>query len=298
MKKYVGIDVGGTEIKYALLDEKAQFLEKGSIDTPHTNLEAFVEAIGAIVDRYKPEIEAVVMSVPGRVDSKNGYMFTGGALRYIYEVNMAGLVEKRVSIPVVLENDAKCAALAELWMGSLKGVDYGMVLTLGTGIGGGIVTHGKLLRGYNFAAGELSNLPTTIKPVNDPIMAWAQVNGTGSLTHPFAMRKGLDVKEVNGKRFFEAYHAGDEDAHAVMDEFTSNFANAIYSIQTVLDNQRVAIGGGISAQDVLIEKFNEKLNNLFSNLHPSSPIKQPEVVRCTFGNDSNLIGALYHYLYE
>ena len=288
MKKYVGIDVGGTEIKYALLDEKAQFLEKGSIDTPHTHLEDFVEAIGKIVDHYKPEVEAVVMSVPGRVDSKNGYMFTGGALNYIHEVNMAGLIEKRVSIPVVLENDGKCAALAELWMGSLKGVDCGMVLTLGTGIGGGIVTHGKLLRGYNFAAGELSSLPTTIKPVNDPIQAWAQVNGTSSLTHPYAMRKGLDIKEVNGRRFFEAYHAGDVDAHAVLDEFTTNFANALYSIQTVLDNQRVAIGGGISAQDVLIHKFNEKLNIVFSNLYPSSPIKQPEVVRCTFGNDSKI----------
>ena len=298
MKKYVGIDVGGTEIKFALLDEKAQFLEKGLIDTPHTNLEDFVEAIGSIVDRFKPDVEAVVMSVPGRVDSKNGFMFTGGAIRYNYNVAMTGLISKRVDLPVVLENDAKCAALAELWMGSLKGIESGMVLTLGTGIGGGIVTQGKLLRGYNFAAGELSNLPTTIKPVNDPIQAWAQINGTYALTVPYAMRKGLDTKEVNGRRFFEAYHAGDEDAHAVMDEFATNFANAIYSIQTVLDNQRVAIGGGISAQDVLIEKFNEKLNLLFSNLHPSSPIKQPEVVRCTFGNDSNLIGALYHYLYE
>ena len=298
MKKYVGIDVGGTEIKYALLDEKAQFIEKGLIDTPHTNLDDFVEAIGQIVDRFKPEVEAVVMSVPGRVDSKNGYMFTGGALRYIHEVNMAGLIEKRISLPLVLENDAKCAALAELWMGSLKGVESGMVLTLGTGIGGGIVTHGKLLRGRHFAAGELSNLPTTIKPVNDPIQAWAQVNGTGALTAPFAIRKGLDIKAVNGRRFFEAYHAGDADAILVLDEFATNFANAIYSIQTVLDNERVAIGGGISAQDVLIEKFNEKLTQLFNHLHPSSPIKQPEVVRCTFGNDSNLIGALYHYLYE
>ena len=298
MKKYVGIDVGGTEIKFAYLDENAQFLEKGSIETPHTKLEDFVEAIGQIVDHYKPDVEAVVMSVPGRVDSKNGYMFTGGALHYIHEVNMAGLIEKRVSLPVVLENDGKCAALAELWLGSLKGVDSGMVLTLGTGIGGGIVAHGKLLRGRNFAAGELSNFPTTIKPVQDPIMAWAQVNGTRSLTGAYAQRKGLDPKEVNGKRFFEAYHANDEDAIASLSEFASNFANAIYAIQTVLDNERVAIGGGISAQEVLISAFNEKLSQLFSQLHPMSPIKQPEVVRCTFGNDSNLIGALYHYLYE
>ena len=120
MKKYVGIDVGGTEIKFALLDEKAQFLEKGLIDTPHTNLEDFVEAIGSIVDRFKPDVEAVVMSVPGRVDSKNGFMFTGGAIRYNYNVAMTDLISKRVDLPVVLENDAKCAALAEHPFGTIK----------------------------------------------------------------------------------------------------------------------------------------------------------------------------------
>ncbi len=298
MKKYCGIDVGGSSIKYALMDEEANVLEKGEVETPSESLDSFVEAIGQIYDRYKDVISGIAMSAPGRIDCFTGYMFSGGALRYIENIAMKEEIQKRCPIDISIENDGKCAALAELWKGSLKDSEHGLVLTLGTGIGGGVIVNGKLLRGKNFASGELSSFPTTILPVKDPINFWANINGIRGLTQVYEMRLNLKHDSVNGKTFFKAVNENEPVALEVLEEFASNFANAIFAIQAVLDTEKVAVGGGISSQDRLIEALNRKVSELFDRFASITPLLKPLVVRCEFGNDSNLIGALYHHLYE
>lgn len=298
MKKYCVIDVGGTNIKYALMDEEAKILDKGEVETPKDSLDSFVEAIGKVYDHYKDQVVGIAMSAPGRINSNTGYMFTGGALRYISQIPMADVLKERCPVDISIENDGKCAALAELWKGSLKNSQHGLVLTLGTGIGGGVIANGKLLRGQNFASGELSSFPTTILPVNDPINFWANINGTRGLTQVYEQYKNLEPNSVNGKMFFEAVNRNDEVAVKVLEEFAQHFANAIFAIQTVLDTEKVAVGGGISFQERLIEALSRKVNELFDYYGQYTPILKPQVVRCEFANDSNLIGALYHHLYE
>jgi len=297
MKKYCVIDVGGTNIKYALMDEEANILDKGEVETPRDSLESFVEAIGRIYDGYEG-VSGIAMSAPGRINCNTGFMFTGGALRYIQNISMADELKKRCPVDISIENDGKCAALAELWKGSLKNSQHGLVLTLGTGIGGGVIANGKLLRGQNFASGELSSFPTTILPINDPINFWASINGTRGLTRVYEERMNLEKDSVNGRRFFEAVNQNEEVAVLVLEEFAQHFANAIFAIQTVLDTEKVAVGGGISFQDRLIEALNRKVSELFDYYGQYTPILKPVVVRCEFANDSNLIGALYHHLYE
>lgn len=298
MKKYCGIDVGGSSIKYALMDEEAHVLEKGEVDVPRDSLDSFVSTIGQIYDMYKEDIAGIAMSAPGRINCNTGFMFTGGALRYIKNIPMKEELQKRCPIAISIENDGKCAALAELWKGSLKGSEHGLVLTLGTGIGGGVIVNGKLLRGKNFASGELSSFPTTILPVNDSVDFWANINGARGLTRVYEARMNLDIDSVNGKIFFNAVNDNEPIALDVLEEFATNFANAIFAIQAVLDTEIVAVGGGISSQDRLIEALNRKVSELFDRYANYTPLLKPTVVRCEFGNDSNLIGALYHHLYE
>jgi len=298
MKKYCGIDVGGTNIKYALMDEEATILSKGEIETPRDSLASFVEAIGQIYDLYKDDVSGIAMSAPGRINCNTGFMFTGGALRYIENIAMKEELQKRCPVDISIENDGKCAALAELWKGSLKNSEHGLVLTLGTGIGGGVIVNGKLLRGKNFASGELSSFPTTILPIKDPINFWANINGTRGLTRVYEERMNLEKDSVNGRAFFKAVNENEPVAVDVLEQFASNFANAIFAIQAVLDTEIVAVGGGISSQDRLIEALNRKVSELFDRFANFSPLLKPVVVRCEFANDSNLIGALYHHLYE
>ncbi len=297
-EKYLGIDVGGTEIKYALMTEE-EILEKGFIPTPKESLETFIEAIGGIYDRYADQTKVIVMSAPGRIDAKTGFFYSGGALSaFLTNVNAAELIRKRCGIEeVAIENDGKAAGLAEVWKGGLKGVRNGAVIGIGTGIAGAVVIDGKLHRGSHFSAGEFSLLDSNYQGFYLQNL-WAIRGCTPNLVNSYATRVLADPATINGRVFFERLQNGDQTAKEVLDEFCTEFVNGIMTLQAVLDADRYCIGGGISQQPVLIETLNRKIDEIYAITGNAIPVIRPEIVACTFHNDANLIGALYHYLYE
>ena len=291
MKKYLVIDIGGTAIKYAFMNEAGEFLEKGETPTPYESFEAIINAIDSFAVKYKDEISGIAMSAPGRIDVQKGYFHTGGALsKYLNGQYMGSVLSEKYGVPVTVDNDAKCAANAELWLGALKGYNSGVILVLGTGIGGGIVLDSKVWRGMHGCSGEVSNLPTTYETFGGDTL-WAQKNGVYGLLRPYAALKGIDVKETNGRKYFDALKAGDEDAKVVFDKFIHNLVMGIVNIQITLDVEKFCIGGGISAQDILIDSLRDAIKDFFAT-HPGLPVIEPEIDRCQFNNDANLIGAL------
>lgn len=110
--KYLGLDVGGTAIKYALLDENIKFYEKGEIPTPYDSFEGFIGVIEELYKKYN-YVEGIAISLPGRIDSDSGFSYSGGSLTYNSEKNIAEIIENKLGIKVSIENDGKCAALAE-----------------------------------------------------------------------------------------------------------------------------------------------------------------------------------------
>lgn len=297
-EKYLGIDVGGTEIKYALMTEE-EILEKGFIPTPKESLDTFIEAIGGIYDRYADQTKVIVMSAPGRIDAKTGFFYSGGALSaFLTNVNAADLIRKRCGIEeVAIENDGKAAGLAEVWKGGLKSVRNGAVIGIGTGIAGAVVIDGKLHRGSHFSAGEFSLLDSNYQGFYLQNL-WAIRGCTPNLVNSYATRVLADPATINGRVFFERLQNGDQTAKEVLNEFCTEFVNGIMTLQAVLDADRYCIGGGISQQPVLIETLNRKIDEIYAITGNAIPVIRPEIVACTFHNDANLIGALYHYLYE
>ena len=297
-EKYLGIDVGGTEIKYALMTEE-EILEKGFIPTPKESLDTFIEAIGGIYDRYADQTKVIVMSAPGRIDAKTGFFYSGGALSaFLTNVNAAELIRKRCGIEeVAIENDGKAAGLAEVWKGGLKSVRNGAVIGIGTGIAGAVVIDGKLHRGSHFSAGEFSLLDSNYQGFYLQNL-WAIRGCTPNLVNSYATRVLADPATINGRVFFERLQNGDQTAKEVLDEFCTEFVNGIMTLQAVLDADRYCIGGGISQQPVLIETLNRKIDEIYAITGNAIPVIRPEIVACTFHNDANLIGALYHHLYE
>lgn len=154
--EYLVIDVGGTAIKYACMNENAEFLERGEIPTPIDSLDSYLAALGTIIHRYDHNVEGIAMCVPGIIDSVQGVCITGGNLRYVKDLPLATLLEERYGLRVSLENDARCAALAELWRGSLKNCADGVVIVLGSAVGGALVKNGSIHKGSHFSAGEIS----------------------------------------------------------------------------------------------------------------------------------------------
>lgn len=301
MSNYLSVDVGGTGIKYALMNDDAEILEQGEVPTPKNDRDAFLDALVSIYEKYKDQDpQALAMSAPGKIDSKKAYFYTSGALGYLDNTNLAELLKDRIPVEISVLNDAKSAALAELWKGSMKGKNSGIVMTLGTGIGGAIIIDGKLWRGNTNCAGELSGIPTRWDaPTNSlPTEWWCTYHCTKALTAGYAAAKNLDPDSVNGKDFFNAVNAGDPAAIARLDQFCDSLATGLLGLQLILDVEKISIGGGISRQPILIETLDRKVQELFDRKPPQIPASRMEISACEFSNDANLIGALYFYLAE
>lgn len=294
MSNYLVIDVGGTAIKYAIMDESANIISKGETPTLRASMEEFLSAMDTVVLPYQDQVQGIAMSMPGKIDNKKGYNYTGGALVFISNCPTKDILEERYHLPVSIENDGKCAALAEAWKGNLSDVNNGVVVILGTGIGGGIILDKKLWRGSLGSAGEFSNNPISYEKMIKSGNSWANICGYRGLTYPHAEKKGLEKGSVDGRTFFTDLHNGDEIAKEVFDQFIESLAIGVINIQTVLDVDKFCIGGGISAQDILIDSLKAKIDEYF-DVKVDTPLNKPIIDRCAFKNDANLIGALSNY---
>ena len=297
----LAIDVGGTEIKSAIVDTDYNLSNWESKPTPQDSLDSFIDSLEEIYLRYKGHVEGVGVAIPGFVDVENGICNSGGALLYNAAQPIGKILQQRFGCKVHLENDGKAAALAELANGSLKGCKNATVFIIGTGIGGGIIIDGKLLRGRNFTAGELSFLNVNIEKDNDPDYMYGTICNyctTPALIKMYQTKSG-DDRVTNGKQFFEKYHQGNNDAIEVFDIFAKNIAVQLMNLGIILNCEKIAVGGGISKQEILVKKINEKMDE--SGLYSTFNLREvnclrPEVVNCTYSSNANLIGAVYSYL--
>lgn len=306
MKQYLLIDIGGTFIKYSLADEQARKISGGKVPTPLTNMDDLLAVIKGFAAPLQGQFVGCAISMPGRIDTKHGIAHTGGVLSsFLWEQPFAAQMEELLGVPVTIANDGKCAAAAEGWTGALAGVENGLVLVLGTGIGGGILLNGKVLMGAHAAAGEVSGLVTDVarmepddfnltrveKFAEAPL--WAGLASATGLILEYARQKHLPEGSPmpNGEEIFAAYNAGEPEAQQALKLFARRVAVGILSLQNVLDVEKVAIGGGISAAEALLPAIQAELDGLFERCTVMPTVK-PELVRCRYGNDANLIGAL------
>ncbi len=301
MKHYLVFDLGGTFIKYALMDEQANILEQDKEPSPLDSLENLYSTLENIAKRFEGKFEGVAISMPGRIDIEKGIAHTGGSFRFIVEENVGEALAKRLGVPVTIANDGKCAANAEIHSGALADVDSGIVIVLGTGTGGGVVLNKKVWMGATGGGGELSAFITDMKRyMEDPSISsyWASIASASGLVGTYAVKKGMDFFDnpLDGIQFFEAYDAGDEDAKAALEEFGKMVATGIFSLQSVLDTQRIAIGGGISARKEVTDIIREKVDVAYEISPFPAPFGKPEIVTCKYRNDANLIGALRFHL--
>lgn len=291
--KILTIDIGGTFIKYALMNEQMEIHSKGKVPTPTTTREDLIETIGQIYDDYS-DVNGIAISMPGIIDSDNGYCAMGGALKYNDDFYLRHALYKRCPVHIHIENDAKCAAMAEAAAGSLKDVKDGFVLIFGTMIGGAMIKDHMLHKGKHFSAGEVSYI-ATIRDGNPTIeTVWGNRCGTPYLCKLYAEKKGIDINEVDGIRVFTDVNSGDEDAIACLLKFTKEIAVQLFNIQTILDPEKIAIGGGISVQPVFLEFIKNNLKEMYASCPYDVP--QAQVVTCKFFNDANLFGALQCFL--
>lgn len=299
MEKYLTFDIGGTNLKYALIDKKGHILEKNRVKTNTDSLDAFMASVYKIADEYQDEFDGIAVCAPGKIDTDEKVIHFGGSLKFLDGLNLQEALGDRYNVPISVENDGKAAALSEQWLGELKGVDTGIAITLGTGVGSGVIVNGRILHGSSFQAGELSWMITNSGAGVKHVAAYA-----GFTCSAVNMIKKVNLALGNknlddGLSAFEAINNGDLRAMAIFKRYCRNVAIMIINIQTVINASKVVIGGGISNQSILIEEIDNQLSKILeNNMMIRKQMNPPEIVAAKNGNDSNLYGALYALLLE
>ena len=301
--KYLVFDWGGTFLKYALMDQDTAINEKGKVPTPgiQASKEDFFQLIDPIVEQYREQIAGIAVAMPGMLDDRTGYCRTGGSLRYLAGSTVGTEMKERYHLPVSVENDGKAAVLAEHWRGALNGCSNCAVIVIGTGIGGGIILNDRLLVGRDFSAGEYSYLCTNDRLTDSFDGFWCR-NGHHVISEKLSALTGEPEEAIDGVELFRRIRSGDETAKTVLREIADDYAVQIYNLSILLNLEKIAIGGGISADPLLMEYLTDAVDRLRKRLPfgegeiASLPIA--ELTVCRYRNDANLIGALYHHLYD
>lgn len=296
MKEYFGIDVGGTAVKWAVLGEDFSIRERGSLPTDFATADVAVEALTGLIEPYRDRVSAVGVSAPGGIyeDDADGTIHRGGALTYMDGCPLGKLLRERFDMPVAVNNDGKCCALGEYAAGALRGCRTGVVLAIGTGIGGGIVIDGRVLRGAHGFAGEFSFLRNDVRQPASGDRMFSSTGGWRALRDLVVAEKDLPADgTVDGRRVFEWVEAGDEAAKRALDRYARTFDAMLVNLQAVLDPEVFVIAGGISCHPELIDALRDQMPAALAGYEGFlAGIPMPQVKVAELGNDANLYGAV------
>lgn len=309
---YVGVDLGGTNIAAAIINDKYEILGKGSLPTncPRSadeiakdiakTIEIAAEKAGVSMD----EIENIGIGSPGAVDSENGVIVFAGNLDF-NNVPLAELVEKYTGKKCFVENDANAAAYGELIAGAGRGSENFVAVTLGTGVGGGVIIDGKIFSGWNSFGAEIGHniLIMNGEPCtcgrNGCWEAYASATALIRQTKR-AMEADKDSKmweltgsidKVNGRTAFDAMRAGDETAKKVCDQYIEYVACGVVDIINTFQPELVCIGGGISNEKETLRAPIEEYADKYR--YGKNAKKKTQIKIAELGNDAGIIGAAF-----
>lgn len=293
MSTYMAFDLGGTNLKYAVIDESGRILEKGKVKTPQTDLQELLSFLQSITETFKEKytLKQIAMSCPGAIDTQSGYIEGESAVKYIHGPNMIELISNATGMDVYIENDAKCAALAELWLGNATEYTDVIFVVIGSGIGGAIVKDRKIHYGKHLHGGEFGYMLIKKASDNERYMNWSETSSTVALVENVAKRKNVPIESLTGEIIFKLASEKDRDCIIELEEWYHTLAMGIFNLQYIYDPEIILIGGGVSEQEGLIFELNKRIHTLISNNGYAKVM--PLINKCYFHNDANLIGAVY-----
>ena len=288
--KILAFDIGGSSVKYAVIDEAGTILTKDKKPTPETR-EGFFALVGEIASLFAGRyvFSGVAFSFPGAVDDASGAIGGASALPYIHDFPMRQELEARLALPVAMENDANCAALGESWLGAGKGHDDMAFLVIGSGVGGAVVKEKKIHHGKHLHGGEFGFM---VIGADHRILS--ELGSTRAVAEAVADAKGVPHDEMDGEKAFALAEAGDKDAEDAVDAMQEALARAAYDIQYSIDPEVIVLGGAVSERPGFAEGIQQKIDKILKDVEIAHI--RPVVAAAQHGNDANLLGAVRNLL--
>ncbi len=307
-KNRIGIDVGGTNVKIALVDDKGSILYSNSVPTRaemgyEYTVNNIKQAIRDLMSETKVTgIEGIGFDFPGQIDYKNGIVRLAPNIPGWVNIPIAKIIEDEFKIPTRIDNDVHCAALGELNFGAGKGCENFICMTVGTGIGSGIVINGKLVRGASNAAGELGHIKLQMHEgplcgcgdhgcleafASGPsIVAMAEEYIMGGKSTKF--RELASGGEITPFIVAEAAKQGDPVAKRIFARIGEYIGFGLSSVVNLLNPEKIIIGGGVAdAGDILLDPIKETIKKRAMVVAGSAV----EIVPAKLGNTAGVIGA-------
>ncbi len=293
---YICIDIGGTSIKYGVLDGTGEIFINGSITTKVTQTENFIlldlkKLIKDILEQYVTyDIKGICVSSAGVVNPEKGeIVYSGPTIPGYTGTKIKEEIEKEFGIRCEVENDVNCAGLGEYWKGAGKGSKSMVCMTIGTGIGGSVILDGKLLNGIGYTAGEIGYMDVNGQFIQEVASSRFLVK---KVQEEKEKKEGMK-QNITGVDVFELAKKGDEICIDAIDMLIENLAVGIRNIMYLLNPEIVIIGGGITAQKEYLE---ERIRKRVNDGMISDMFKKTKIELAQQGNQAGLLGALYHFL--
>ena len=311
MTKRIGIDVGGTNVKIALVDGEGKIIYSNSVPTyaqmgyeyTVNNIKQAIRDLMKETNTDAKEIEGIGFDFPGQVDYKTGVVKLAPNTPGWVNVPIAQMIEEEFNIPTRIDNDVRCAALGELKFGAGKGCENFVCITVGTGIGSGLVINGQLVRGAANAAGEIGHIKLQMNggPIcgcgdtgcleafasGPSIVAMAQEYLKGGKSTKFREMAGADG-EITPYIVAKAAEAGDPVAKRIFEIVGTYIGMGLVSVINLLNPEKVIIGGGVAAAgDLLLDPIRKTIKERAMVVAGNSV----EIVPAELGNSAGVIGA-------
>jgi glucokinase len=305
VRKAIGVDLGGSHTTAAIVQEDGKILSQHEQDIIDRSFDAVTDAVGNVVSAALKEIKdkelvGIGIGSPGNIDPNSGAVLYSPNFEW-QNVPLGERLRKLFDLPIFIANDARCATLGEYTFGTGKGTTDFVLITLGTGIGGGIVSGGHLLIGNRAGAGEVGH--HQIRPSDGFVCGCgkigcfeAQASGTGLLRHAFAVAPSFprstllskSADKLGSKSIRRAAQAGDPHALAAWKNFTADLALGVANIIAFVNPQVVSIGGGVStAGDFMLNAIRDRVDELTVMV----PRRTTQLVIAQLGNDAGQVGA-------
>ena len=291
--KVIGIDIGGTAVKDGLLSEKGDILESGEFPTEgKKGVDNLFINICGVIDKYlEKDILGIAVSGTGQIDGSIGKVIGGSPIIPGWiGTNLVEKLEKKYNLPAVLENDVNCAALGEKWLGAGKDAKDFICLTIGTGIGGGIILNDEIFRGDSCVAAEFGH----IQIVKNGIECMCGKKGCyeryASTTALVNMVKEKTGKTLNGKEIFELEKAGDKEIAKIVETWIDYLTDGLSTLAYIFNPSLIVLGGGVTKQgDYLLNRIKESLDKKIGENYR----KNLSVRFAQLGNNAGMLGAEY-----
>lgn len=289
MKEYICIDIGGTSVKYGIINENEQFRRTGECPTeaylggPHI-MKKVTELIKGLMKECSPE--GICVSTAGMVNCETGTITYAAPLIPEYTgTPVKEILEKSFSIPCEVENDVNCAGLAECYAGAAKGSKLSVCLTVGTGIGGALIMDNKVVHGFSGSACEIGYMHL-------PGGMFQDIGAASILVKKIAQKKAVSEEKINGKYVFEQAKKGDPDCIKAIDEMADVLGMGIANICYVVNPEVVVLGGGIMAQK---EYLQEKLDKSVKKYLIPALSDKTTIAFARNQNQAGMLGAYFHF---